>query len=79
MIAFSNASLPKQIFQQIKALDLQSPSTSCLDKTCAQINKDTTASDTEEADEEIKSEEETLHVLNKTFDEDTSLALNKIN
>ena len=36
--AFSNASLIKQISQQIKALDLQAPSTSCLDKTCAQID-----------------------------------------
>jgi len=77
--AFSNASLLKQISQQIKALDLQSPSTSCLDKTCAQINKDTTASETEEADEEIESEKEAPHVLTKTFDEDTSLAINKIN
>uniref|UniRef100_A0A7C9DSG7 Uncharacterized protein n=1 Tax=Opuntia streptacantha TaxID=393608 RepID=A0A7C9DSG7_OPUST len=50
--AFSNTSLLKQISQQIKALDLQSPSTSCLDKTCAQIDKDTTASETEEAEDE---------------------------
>jgi len=50
--------------------------TSCLDKTCAQINKDTTASETEEPDEEIESEEEALHVLTKTFEEDTSLAIN---
>ena len=35
-IAFSNASLLKQFSQQIKALDLQTPSTSCLDKTCVQ-------------------------------------------
>jgi len=75
--AFSNASLLKQISQQIKALDLPSPSTSCLDKTCAQISKDTIASETEEADEEIKSEEEALPVLTKTFEEDTSLAINK--
>jgi len=74
---FSNASLLKQISQQIKALDLQSPSTSCY-KTCAQIQNDTSASESEEAEEEVESEEETLQVLTKTFEEDTSLAINKI-
>jgi len=80
--AFSNASLRKQISQQIKALDLQIPSTSCLDKTCAQINQESTTSDTDEVDEtneSDESEEETPNVLTKTFEEETSLALNKIN
>ena len=76
--AFSNASLLKQISQQIKALDLQAPSTSCLDKTCLQINKDTTASEIEEADAEDESDEESLHLLTKTFEEDTTQAINKI-
>ena len=80
--AFSNASLLKQISQQIKALDLQKPSTSCSDKTCAQINQESTSSDTNEVDEtneSDESEEETLNVLTKTFEEETSLGLNKIN
>ena len=51
--AFSNASLLRQISQQIKALDLQAPSTSCIDKTCAQIQQDTSASETEEVNEDI--------------------------
>ena len=35
--SFSNASLLMQISQQIKPLDVTSPSTSCIDKTCSQI------------------------------------------
>jgi len=77
--AFSNASFLKQISQQIKALNLQSPSTSCLDKTCAQIDKDTTASETEEAEEDNESDDESLHILTKIFEEDKALANNKIN
>jgi len=77
--AFSNASLLKQISQQIKALDIQQPSTSCLDKTCAQINQESSTSETDEVDEPNDSEEETLNVLTKTFEEEPSLALNKIN
>ena len=42
-------------------------------------DRDTTASETEEAKEEIESDEESLHVLSKTFEDDTSLAVNKIN
>ena len=76
--AFSNASLLKQISQQIKAIELQSPSTSCLDKTCAQIQNNTSTSETEEAEEEVESEDKNLHVLTTAFEEDTSLATNKI-
>ena len=76
--AFSNASLLKQISQQIKALDRHEPSTSCLDKTCAQIDNEATTSETDDVEETNESEEETLNVLTKTF-EDTSLALKKIN
>jgi len=49
-----------------------------LDKTCLQINKDTTASEIEEADAEDESDEESLHLLTKTFEEDTTQAINKI-
>ena len=77
--AFSNASLLKQISQQIKALDLQKPSTSCIDKTCAQIQQATSESKSEEADEDNESEEDNLFTLTKTFEEDKDLALNKIN
>jgi len=73
--AFSNASLLQQISQQIKALDLQTPSTSCLDKTCVQ--NDTTALETDEAGEDIESEDNTLQILTKTFEEVPTT--NKIN
>jgi len=77
--AFSNASLLKQISPQIKALDLQTPSASCIDKTCAQIQQATSASETDEAEEDIESEEDNLFTLTKTFKEEKDLALNKIN
>jgi len=77
--AFANASLLKQISQQIKALDLQTPSASCIDKTCAQIQQATSASETDEAEEDIESEEDNLFTLTKTFKEEKDLALNKIN
>ena len=75
--AFSNASLLKQISQQIKALDIQTPSTSCIGKTCAQIQQATSASETEEAEEQ--SEDDNLFTLTKTFEDEIDLALNKIN
>ena len=75
--AFSNASLLKQISQQIKALVLQSPSTSCLDKTCSNLTIDSTASEDED-EAEGGSETETLNILTKTFVEDSPLEINKI-
>ena len=77
--AFSNASLLKQISQQIDALNLRTPSTSCIDKTCSQIQQDTSSESEEEPEEEIESEKDTLNVITKTFEEDKGLALNKIN
>jgi len=77
--AFSNTSLLKQISQQIKALDIQAPSTSCIDKTCSQFRQETSASETDEAEDDNESEEDTLNSLTKTFEEDKDLALNKIN
>jgi len=58
--SFSNASILKQISQQIKALDLQAPSTSCIDKTCSQIQQDT-SSETE--DEENSNNNESQYPL----------------
>jgi len=78
MAAFSNATLLKQISQQIKVLDLQSLSTSCLDKTCSNLAIDSTASEDENEANTEDSEEETLNVLIKTFDEDSPLEINKI-
>ena len=75
--SFSNGSLLTQISQQIKALDVQSLSTSCMDKTCSQIEQHS-SSETEEVDTE-DSDEATINVISKTFEEDTELALNKIN
>ena len=78
--AFSNASLLNQISKQIKALELQTPSTSCIDKTCSQIQQDT-SSETEEADtdDSESGEEATINVITKTFEDEQALALNKIN
>jgi len=75
--SFSNASLLMQISQQIKALDIQSPSTSCIDKTCSQIQHDTSS----EAEDDInsESEEDTLNVITKTFEDEQELSINKIN
>jgi len=44
---FSNASILKQISQQIKALDIEALSTSCINKTCSQLQQDT-SSETED-------------------------------
>ena len=74
--SFSNASLLMQISKQIKALELQTLSTSCMDKTYSQIQHDT-SSETEEADTE-DSDEATINVISKTFEEDTELTLNKL-
>jgi len=49
-----------------------------LDKTCTQITNDITASKTEEAEVDDESDEESLHLLTKTFEEDTTQAINKI-
>jgi len=75
--ALSNNSLTNQISAQIKALDLQSRSTSCLDKTCvlADIDTSTSENDVENFDE---SEEESLNVISKVFEDETPLAINKI-
>ena len=78
--SFSNASLLMQISQQIKALDVTSPSTSCIDKTCSQIQQETSS---ETGDEEqinnSESKEDTLNAVSKIFDEEQDLASNKIN
>jgi len=67
--SFSNGSLLKQISEQIKALDSQIPSTSCIDKTCSQIPQDS-SSDTEDEENTnnnniSESEEDTLNVITK--------------
>ena len=68
--AFSNTMLLNQRTQQLKALNLNSASMSCLDKTCAQnIN---TTSESEESEVE-----ESLNDLEQNFEE-SSLAINKI-
>jgi len=74
----SNASLLKQISQQIKALDSQIPSTSCIDKTCSQIQQDS-SSVSEDEENKSESEEDTLNVITKTFEDEQNLELNKIN
>ena len=75
--SFSNASTLKQISQQIKALDIQAPSTSCIDKTCSQIQQD--SSSEKEDSNNRESEEDTLNVITKIFDDEQNLAINKIN
>ena len=71
--AFSNTMLLNQITQQLKALSIDSPSTSCIDKTCVQNqNIETESEDSEHEDEEI-----TNIALN--FEEENALAINKIN
>ena len=62
MNAFSNTMLLNQITQQLKALNLDSPSTSCIDKTCVQ-NQDIK---TESED----SEEETITELAQNFEDE---------
>jgi len=64
--------LLNQITQQLKALSLDSASTSCLDKTCVQnINSESNSDNSEEE------EEESFNELAQNF-EDSSLAVNKI-
>jgi len=70
--AFSNTMLLNQITQQLKALSLDSASTSCLDKTCVQNNNTETESNHLEQDDEAEIEE-----LAQNFEE-SSLAINKI-
>jgi len=71
--AFSNTMLLNQITQQLKARNLDSTSTSCIDKTCVQ-NIDTA---TESSDSEGEEEENSIDNLAQNF-EDSSLAINKI-
>jgi len=66
--AFSNTMLINQITQQLKTLNLESPSASCLDKTYIQINN---------TDSEAETDDESVINLTQTF-EDSSLAINKI-
>jgi len=73
--AFSNTMLLNQITQQLKALNLDSPSTSCLDKTCVQNNDTKTESDNIKDSE--KDEEELINESAQNF-EDSSLVINKI-
>ena len=76
--AFSNTSLLNQISTQIKVLDLQAKSTSCLDKTYVLASSETSTSDEEEEENPAASEEESLNVISKLFEEDSPLAINKI-
>ena len=71
--AFSNTVLLNQITQQLKALKTDTPSTSCLDKTCVQNINNT--SETEESNE--TEDEESIDEIAQNF-EDSSLAINKI-
>jgi len=77
--AFSNASLLNQISKQIKALDIQTPSTSCIDKTCSQIQQDTSSEAEEVENDDIESDEDTVNVITKTFEDEQELVPNKIN
>ena len=61
-----------------QALDSQIPSTSCIDKTCSQIQQDS-SSEAEDEDNNSGSEKDTLNVITKTFEDEQNLALNKIN
>jgi len=74
---FANTSLLKQISKQIKALGLQTPSTSCLDKTCVLADNKTSSSDSEEGDD-VNESEDNLNVISKVFDKHSSLEINKI-
>ena len=76
--AFSDTLLLNQISTQIKALDLQTISTSCLDKTCVLAKVETSTSEEEEEDDLGDSEEASLNVISKLFEEDSPLAINKI-
>jgi len=86
--AWSNSSLVNQISAQIKALDLQQKSASCLDKTYVLVG--TESFDSEEDDEDQNnSEEESLNVISRLFrflnvisrlfdENEAPLAVNKI-
>ena len=71
--AFSIIMLLNQITQQLKALNLDSPSTSCLDKTCVQNNNTEIESENSE-----EAEEESINELAQNFEEEAPLAINKI-
>jgi len=64
---------------QIKALNLQHKSATCLDKTCVLAGTEPSESEEKEDDNRNNSEEESLNVLSKNFkDTKTPLAINKI-
>ena len=64
---------------QIRALDLQCKSTTCLDKTCVLEGTEPSESEEEDDDNQMESEEESLNVLSKNFeDTKTPLAINKV-
>jgi len=69
--AFSNTMLLNQI-TELKALNLDSPSTSCIDKTCVQKHN------TETESENSEEEEESSNDLAQNFEEEYPLAINKI-
>jgi len=67
--AFSNTMLLNQTTQQLKALNLDSPSTSCIDKTCVQ-NQD--------IETESEDSEETITELAQNFEDEYPLEINKL-
>jgi len=73
MTTFSSTVLLNQITQQLKALKIDTPSTSCLDKTCVQNISST--SETEESDK--ADDEQSINEIAQNF-EDSSIAINKI-
>ena len=78
--AFSNASLINQISQQIKALELSKPSTSCIDKTCSKFQQDTSSETDDEEDVSTDSDKEaTIQTITKTFEDNQEFEVNKIN
>ena len=68
--AFSNTMLLNQITQQLNALNINSPSTSCIDKTCSQTQNIETESE--------DSEGETINDIVQNFEDENPLAINKI-
>ena len=70
---FSNTMLLNQITQQLKALSLDSPSTSCIDKTCDQSQNIETESENLEDEEE-----KTINEIAQNFEDETSLVVNRI-
>jgi len=59
-----------KFLNKLKPLIYKKPSTSCIDKTCVQIQHATSESETEDASEDSESEENNLFTLTKTFEED---------